>query len=191
MKHTTIAALATAALWLAAPAHAVMIDGYACSDPSSAFTNLVECGDYIETRPGNDAGGPLTIDGVEYVQLAKYEADDEKWEVGGGAGYSVSGIPGNWGRWSLPFDALFLVIKAGSGASGGGFSIYSLGPDGASSGEWATAPTLLDGEGLGRYVSHLSWYGRGGSTEVPEPGTLALLGAGLFGLGFARRRRAA
>ena len=31
--------------------------------------------------------------------------------------------------------------------------------------------------------------GSGGSTAVPEPGTLALFGLGVLGLGFARRRR--
>jgi len=53
------------------------------------------------------------------------------------------------------------------------------------SGTWST----VDGQGL----SHLSWYDTGGGPplNVPEPGLLFLMGAGLLGLGMARRRKSA
>jgi len=37
-------------------------------------------------------------------------------------------------------------------------------------------------------ISHVAIYG-GGTTDMPEPGTLGLLGLGLFGMGLLRRRR--
>ena len=40
-------------------------------------------------------------------------------------------------------------------------------------------------------ISHISFFVARGTTTVPEPGTLALLGLGLLGMGAARRRKVA
>ena len=52
-----------------------------------------------------------------------------------------------------------------------------------------TLPLLFNGKGLSHYT--LFNPGPGCCQQVPEPGTLGLLGIGLLGLGFARRRKTA
>jgi len=49
---------------------------------------------------------------------------------------------------------------------------------------------FTDAQRAGLAYGPVQWSVRGASTAVPEPGTLALFGLGILGLGFVRRRRA-
>jgi hypothetical protein len=88
----------------------------------------------------------------------------------------------NAGDWQYTgnggYSSLLLVVKAGNSwasflVSGSINTWY----------DWSVVPK--QGNGL----SHMSLYGRLRRQDVPEPGTLALLGLGLVGLGAVHRKR--
>lgn len=96
------------------------------------------------------------------------------------------------GTWSFDasawdsFDELAIGFKFGTGNEPDEWFVYSL-VDGVFSGEWE----FVNVHGSGGGLSHVILYGKenGNGVPVPEPSTLLLLGAGLLGLGFLRRRK--
>lgn len=95
----------------------------------------------------------------------------------------------NSGGWSFDASAwsqyadLAIGFKFGTGNNPDEWFIYSL-ADLVSSGDWTFFNNFDRGGGL----SHLELYAQG-ERSVPEPGTLGLLGLGLFGMAAGMRRR--
>jgi hypothetical protein len=179
MTKRGLAALVLAGAAFAAPAMAASITCPDAGDPDRTVTltydgSGVTCGPYGSTPPAEGT----VMAGLGYNFLEK---DDGAGANNNGGLLDISGLNGTGGSFTVDAgvtDAV-LLFKFGSGGVSPDWVSFKL--NGITSGSWVVSGRQA--------LSHATLYGERG--EVPVPGTLGLLGLGLVGLGFARRKQQA
>lgn len=132
----------------------------------------------------NDQSEGQYFSSLGLPELAKIEADGyDEDDVVENDFFSITGLNGTSGRFeifdaAIAADGLFLVFKFGAGQISPDWISFQM--DGVASGTWSVN---CEGQRNCQGLSHV--------TLVPEPGMLALFGAGLLGAGMLRRRRRA
>jgi hypothetical protein len=141
-----------------------------------------------------DSPNPSNVANVHNVNQAAFFGFSDWAAVPGVSELDGTASVGTSGTWAIPaayldfgnYDYL-LVFKSGGATNLIGFLL-----DGFTDGGWSTPFTRANfgwtGNPEQHDVSHLSLFWRP-HASVPEPGTLALMGAGLIGLLWVRRRK--
>ena len=178
MKAGVLAVSALLAVVASGAASAVVIDSNDCNvnDVTNGGAAADSC-DGLFTGQGNEQNDSLdkiqAIYGDSWTLLGKSD------EGGSGVTHTEDGF------WSAPslLGVTEFVVALKQGNYWGTWYFSSVDTDG---GTWSTSGWAI-GQPAGG-LSHLSIYSNG-TTPVPEPATLGLLGMGLLGLGAAARRK--
>ena len=162
---------------------------YTWNEPFTDNLNTVDLGTGVGTEIGPNGGGAFTFQlgldidssGTVYIK----NGDNDIYTVDTGTGAATFLITHDAPAFALDnilafnaADTLFSVDRT----SGSDSDLYTI--DLATGGS-----TLIGSTGIGRLAA-LAFQPMA-AISVPEPGTLGILGLGVFGLGFARRRKAA
>lgn len=182
-KLMATAALAASALLYALPASAVPV---LCEDTSKNHMSIdsLYVAACLDAGVGNINGNPkkdkflLANSALGYSAIGSSESGEADWTQSGYTG-TFSFDSALWNSWS----DIAIGFKFGTGNNPDEWFVYSLNSS-VSSGAWSFVGAYAQGGGL----SHVTLYGSERTTQVPEPGTLALFGAGLLGMGLLRRR---
>jgi len=177
------AALALAAASYMAPAAATPV---LCEDPN--LNHMLVDSAYVQSCIDAGVGNIGNGQNDDFLN-----AGNTGWtDITSTLGYffSQSGSSGEFGFLNgydpfATYDDVAVGFKFGTGNEPDEWFVYLL-QDGFTSGLWDFVNVFGKGGGL----SHLTFYAGEGTTTVPEPATLTLLGLGLLSLGFARRKKA-
>ncbi|MBL8225789.1 MAG: PEP-CTERM sorting domain-containing protein [Chromatiales bacterium] len=149
-----------------------------------------------------DAQGKYIIDPTPLIAKFDFDFTDDDDETGGftttftagnyasitGGEFSFTPTGKGIGTWTYTPGAGDPLITAFVAKGGSNFNLFSYAGtavNGVYSGSWQT-PVTCGRNNNQCGTSHLSFYN--GGVKMPEPATLTLMGLGLLGAGFARRR---
>lgn len=151
---------------------------------------------------GNPTGGNadpfLTGVGASYSFLGKDNEGLNEYNVSKTQADNVGGWKFDADVWDA-YESIAIGFKFGTGNNPDEWFVFQVTTD-VYEGTWTFVNMFFNpaGKPIGGGLSHVNLYGilkSGGGDDPPqdvsEPGVLFLLGAGLLGLGWARRRKAA